>query len=158
MKKFLILFLLAYGLKASSRLAFSLIEPRFIDYPYIGEQLILKINNIKCTAIIVDIANDYFDILVAKSEETFLPKVLLDHAFRVQRSGENSHETCSVAIRSGLNSSLGASLMLPTNVFILGLAALLGMSGAILQANEIQDSFNLEAGGDISYKIKEIKR
>jgi hypothetical protein len=134
-----------------------LLEPEYIDYPRLGELMKFTYADQVFLARIIDVKKDFFDIELELIKDDSLKKVLQDQFYRIERSGKNSHDTCSVVLQSGLNHALSAGIFsaIGSHGLIPGVAALLGMSGTILQERERQESFDLVKGQTI--KFKEIK-
>ncbi len=142
--------LLSY-FQANPSVILELVEPNYIDYPYIGETLVFLLNDphYKGSKLYTNIINIQSNAMLVQLNR--VGDKLIDLVFRIDRPSKNSRSTLATVINSGLGSALGAGITasVASHGIIPGVLALTSMAGTTMKERDELLSFNLVKGDKV---------
>lgn len=142
-------------LKLDQQYTVKLLEPEFVDYPVIGQAILLQLDRNILDAKVwqVDKQHIYLDVhrILDINNQNPINLFAQQLVLSIDRPKNNSHEVLSTVIVSGLNFASQAGLqtsMASYGILPVGLAVV-GMGAAVLKNNEEQLSFGLSRGDSL---------
>lgn len=141
-------------------LSLKLLEPRYLDYPVLGEELVF-LNEEDASVIrsrVVNVEKNKIKVLahqIKHNDDIYH----LNLAFDVERPRNNSHETLRAVLESGFGAATiaGIGSSISSHSIMPGAFALMGMTGAALEEHEKVKSFDFVRGDKISLTKSEDK-
>ena len=138
-------------IKSSSGIKVELLEPGYIDYPHIGEALVLQLKDLqykglKLYAQIIDVEDRAMLVKLHRVDDK-----LINLVFKINRPSKDSRSTLATVVNSGLGSAAGAGIAasVASNGILPGVLALTNMAGTLMKEREELLSFNLVRGDEV---------
>lgn len=131
---------------------FNLLKPSYVDRPAIGEEMLFSNSDgLLLKAKVIDVEKNSFKILAYKAEKEG-NSFHINRTFKIESFKKGSQNTFKTVLDSGFGaatlSGLGSSVA--TDGIMPGALALMGMTGAVLQESEKNQSFDFVRGDKIS--------
>jgi len=136
----------------NSQLEAKLIEPQFVDFPYLGESFnFLLDDSLMLKAKVMDLKPKAIWFRSSYAEHQGCP-LHIDLVFKVERPKTDSHDTCNVALASGLGAAVSADIPMSITTYgiLPGALVIAGAVGAALQEHEQLKSFDFKHGDFLS--------